>query len=86
MSIRLKRIDETPIDSDGTRIIVGRLWPRGLSKQEANSSLWLKNIVPFPGLCKWYGHTTGRWEEFKQFYHEELEGKKTRLLARPDEK
>jgi uncharacterized protein YeaO (DUF488 family) len=79
MCIRLKRIYETPIDSDGGRILVDRLWPRGISKQEANISLRLKNIAPSTGLRKWYGHTTGRWEEFRRCYLEGLEDRTEEL-------
>ena len=79
MHIRLKRVYDKPEASDGCRILVDRLWPRGVSKQEANISLWLKDIAPSTGLRKWFGHSTIRWQEFRLRYLEELEGKQEEL-------
>ena len=70
---RLKRVYETPSPGDGTRVLVERLWPRGLTKDEAKVDLWLKEIAPSAELRKWFGHDADRWEEFKRRYTEELE-------------
>jgi uncharacterized protein YeaO (DUF488 family) len=79
MRIRLKRVYDKPEVSDGRRILVDRLWPRGVSKQEANISLWLKDIAPSTGLRKWFGHSPVRWEEFRLRYLEELKDKAEEL-------
>ena len=59
--------------SDGKRILVDRLWPRGLTKAEAQVNLWLKDIAPSTTLRKWFGHQPSKWEEFKKRYSAELE-------------
>ena len=79
MHIRPKRVYDKPEASDGCRILVDRLWPRGVSKQEANLSLWLKDIAPSTGLRKWFGHSTIRRQEFRLRYLGELEGKQEEL-------
>jgi uncharacterized protein YeaO (DUF488 family) len=71
--IRLKRIYERPSKDDGFRILVERLWPRGLSKERARVDLWLKDISPSPQLRTWYGHDVTKWEEFQQRYRAELQ-------------
>src|SRR5215813_117434 len=70
--IRLKRVYEPPANSDGTRILVERLWPRGLTKEKARVDLWMKDIAPSPELRKWYGHDAAKWTEFKKRYLREL--------------
>lgn len=70
--IKTKRVYDLPEESDGFRILVDRLWPRGLSKNKAMVDLWLKNIAPSNELRKWYGHKPERWAEFKRRYFEEL--------------
>jgi uncharacterized protein YeaO (DUF488 family) len=82
--IKLKRVYEEPAKADGERILVERLWPRGLSKERAKVSLWLKEIAPSPELRKWFGHDPDRWNEFRSRYTKELKGKKdlTELLKR----
>jgi uncharacterized protein YeaO (DUF488 family) len=70
--IRLKRAYEPPAEDDGTRILVERLWPRGMSKAEAAIDLWLKDLAPSPELRKWYGHDLARWDEFRSRYEKEL--------------
>lgn len=70
--ITLKRIYEPYVKEDGYRILVDRLWPRGISKEKAHLDLWLKEIAPSTELRKWFGHKTEKWEEFKQRYMEEL--------------
>jgi uncharacterized protein YeaO (DUF488 family) len=82
--IKLKRVYEEPAKADGERILVERLWPRGLSKERAKVSLWLKEIAPSPELRKWFGHDPDKWNEFRSRYTKELKGKKelTELLKR----
>ncbi len=72
-TIRLKRAYEEPSQSDGMRILVERLWPRGLSKERAAVDMWLKNIAPSPELRRWFGHDPAKWEEFRKRYWAELE-------------
>jgi uncharacterized protein YeaO (DUF488 family) len=72
MAIKLKRVYEPRAEDDGTRILVERLWPRGLTKDRAAVDLWLKEVAPSPELRKWYGHDTTRWEPFRQRYLDEL--------------
>jgi uncharacterized protein YeaO (DUF488 family) len=71
--IRLKRIYEQPSDHDGFRVLVDRLWPRGLRKNEVRLDLWLKEIAPRDELRKWFSHDPEKWEEFRKCYLEELE-------------
>ena len=75
MAIGLKRIYEDPGGRDGTRVLVDRLWPRGLNKQKAAVDLWLKDIAPSSELRKWFSHEPDKWPEFKKRYFEELQGK-----------
>ena len=72
MTIRLKRAYEDPSDDDGLRILVDRLWPRGISKEDARIDFWPKEIAPSNELRKWYGHDPDKWEEFKERYFAEL--------------
>lgn len=73
MRIKLKRVYEKPEESDGVRILVERLWPRGLSKNDAAVDLWLKDLAPSTELRKWFGHDPSKWNEFKKRYFAELE-------------
>ncbi|WP_101622372.1 DUF488 domain-containing protein [Bifidobacterium parmae] len=73
MSIIVKRIYDPPEPSDGYRVLVDRLWPRGMSKQRASLDLWMKNIAPSPGLRKWFGHDPSRFDEFAERYRAELD-------------
>jgi uncharacterized protein YeaO (DUF488 family) len=73
MNIKIKRVYEQPDKDDGRRILVDRLWPRGLTKEKAGVDLWLKEIAPSTELRKWFGHDPDRWEEFKERYRAELE-------------
>lgn len=75
MKTRIKRVYEQPDKDDGTRILVDRLWPRGLTKEKAQVDLWLKEIAPSAELRKWFGHDPDRWTEFKTRYKAELDGK-----------
>jgi uncharacterized protein YeaO (DUF488 family) len=70
--IKLKRAYEKPARDDGVRILVDRLWPRGLSKRDAHIDLWLKEAGPSTELRKWFGHDPSRWSEFRQRYFREL--------------
>ncbi len=72
MDIYVKRVYETPQQSDGIRILVDRLWPRGLTREKAKIDLWLKTIAPTSALRTWFGHDALKWEEFKKRYHDEL--------------
>jgi len=72
MPIRLKRIYENPERSDGLRILVDRLWPRGLTREEAAIDEWMKDIAPSNRLRSWFGHRPERWKEFRKRYTKEL--------------
>jgi uncharacterized protein YeaO (DUF488 family) len=78
--IKLKRAYEAAARSDGLRILVERLWPRGLSKQRAAIGLWLKDLAPSTALRKWYGHEPAKWPEFRRRYWAELKDRSD-LLA-----
>src|SRR5262245_52897546 len=87
MPIKIKRAYEKPARADGTRILVDRIWPRGVSKEDAAIDEWQKDIAPSTDLRKWFGHDPGRWEEFKRRYFAELDAQeeslgKLRKLAR----
>lgn len=73
--IRLKRAYDEVSEDDGTRILVDRLWPRGVSKKDAKLDDWLKEIAPSNELRKWYGHDPEQFDEFVHRYHKELEEK-----------
>jgi uncharacterized protein YeaO (DUF488 family) len=72
MSIRFKRAYEKPEPTDGTRILVDRLWPRGLTKKKAAIDLWLKEVAPSTELRKWFGHDPKKWRNFRSRYRTEL--------------
>ena len=72
MSISLKRAYEAPSRSDGCRILVERLWPRGLSKQEARIDVWPKEAAPSTELRRWFNHEPDKWADFKRRYFKEL--------------
>ena len=73
MSLRLKRAYADADRDDGYRVLVDRLWPRGLSKEDAHIDAWLKALAPSGQLRKWFGHDRRKWAEFKKHYFEELE-------------
>lgn len=73
MRILTKRIYEQADERDGTRILVDRIWPRGISKQRAAIEHWAKDLAPSDALRKWYAHDQPRWPEFKARYHQELD-------------
>jgi uncharacterized protein YeaO (DUF488 family) len=70
--IRLKRAYDAVSKDDGLRILVERLWPRGVSKQKARIDLWLKDLAPSTELRQWYGHDPARWPQFRKRYWAEL--------------
>jgi uncharacterized protein YeaO (DUF488 family) len=72
MAVKLKRVYEAPARSDGFRILIDRLWPRGLSKKEARVDLWLKSVAPSTELRRWFNHDADRWREFVKRYRAEL--------------
>jgi uncharacterized protein YeaO (DUF488 family) len=71
-NIRLKRAYEQPVPADGTRILIDRLWPRGVTKAAAAIDQWVKDIAPSTALRKWFGHDPARWEEFRSRYIAEI--------------
>jgi uncharacterized protein YeaO (DUF488 family) len=71
-NVRLKRAYEPPEKTDGTRILVDRLWPRGVSKEAAKLDEWIKEIAPSTELRTWFGHDPRRWDEFRERYRAEL--------------
>jgi uncharacterized protein YeaO (DUF488 family) len=73
--IKLKRAYEERSPNDGFRVLVERLWPRGLTKERVAIDLWLKDVAPSPELRKWFGHDPARWEEFRERYRRELREK-----------
>lgn len=75
MKIKVKRVYEPPSREDGTRILVDRLWPRGLSKEKAKIAFWGRDISPSTQLRRWYGHDPEKWPEFKKRYASELRAK-----------
>jgi uncharacterized protein YeaO (DUF488 family) len=72
VDVRIKRVYEPRFAEDGKRILVDRLWPRGLTKENASVDLWLKHIAPSTELRKWFGHEPARWSEFQKRYRDEL--------------
>lgn len=70
--LAIKRIYEPRDDGDGLRVLVDRVWPRGMTKEDAALSLWLKDIAPSTELRKWFGHDPKRWDEFRRRYRAEL--------------
>lgn len=74
-SIRLKRAYDPPADDDGTRVLVERLWPRGVRKADAALDAWMKEVAPSPELRQWYGHDRSKWPEFQRRYRAEVEAR-----------
>jgi len=71
-SIFIKRVYEPAVKADGFRILVDRLWPRGLSKKAVAADVWMKEIAPSPALRKWFDHDPAKWTEFKKKYKAEI--------------
>ena len=83
-TVGLKRAYEAPSPNDGMRVLVDRLWPRGLTKDQLAVDFWLKEAAPSDALRRWYGHRPGRWKSFAEKYRTELE-QRTDLLRLLDE-
>lgn len=79
MALHLKRVYDEPAKSDGTRILVDRIWPRGLTKEKAHVDLWLKDVAPSDELRKWFGHDPARWPEFRARYRAEIKHNPTQF-------
>lgn len=77
--IRTKRVYDPPEPADGKRVLVDRLWPRGLRKQDAAVDLWLKEAAPSHELRRWFGHDPAKWDEFQRRYAAELEARHAAL-------
>lgn len=74
MTIQTKRVYDPVEQVDGTRVLVDRVWPRGISKERLKADLWLKDVAPSTALRKWFNHDPDRWEAFKERYFAELDG------------
>ena len=83
--IKLKRAYEKPSPEDGMRILVERLWPRGLTKKRAAVDLWLKDIAPSPELRKWFSHDPKKWKQFETRYRKELQQNKDAVRSLKNE-
>ena len=79
--LHLKRVYEAPSADDGCRVLVDRLWPRGLAKEAARVDLWLKEIAPSDALRKWFAHDPEKWDDFQQRYYAELQENDAALEA-----
>jgi uncharacterized protein YeaO (DUF488 family) len=82
MVIRLKRAYDSPEASEGERFLVERLWPRGVTREAANLSGWLRDLAPSTALRQWFGHDPARWAEFQKRYEAELETPEKEPLLR----
>jgi|SRR5690606_12776742 len=74
MNLSLKRAYEAPAKVDGKRILVDRIWPRGIAKEDAEIDLWLKDVAPSTELRRWFAHDPAKWSEFQKKYRAELKG------------
>lgn len=81
MDLRLKRAHESAAAADGHRVLIDRLWPRGVSRERAKLDGWEKELAPSTALRRWFGHEPSRFEEFRRRYVEELRGERPRLTA-----
>jgi uncharacterized protein YeaO (DUF488 family) len=86
-NVKLKRAYVAPAGADGARVLIDRLWPRGVSREAAALDQWMKDIAPSDALRRWFGHDPGRWDEFRRRYADELRAHDTlvetlRVLAR----
>jgi uncharacterized protein YeaO (DUF488 family) len=79
VDVRLKRAYEPPARSDGYRVLIDRLWPRGVSKEEAQLDEWARELAPSSELRRWFGHDPARFEEFRRRYLDELAAQKAKL-------
>ena len=85
MNVKIKRIYDANSNSDGNRILVDRIWPRGISKGDAGLDDWWKEIAPSDELRNWFDHDSDKWAGFKKKYKKELEGKKSELANKLNE-
>ena len=85
MQIWLKRVYEKPGSRDGARVLVDRLWPRGINKDKAGIDLWLKDLAPSHELRKWFGHDRKKWEGFKKRYYCELNAERREAVEKLEE-
>jgi uncharacterized protein YeaO (DUF488 family) len=76
MEILLKRAYEKPEPDEGVRILVDRIWPRGMKKEDLRLDGWMKDIAPSTALRKWFGHDPRKWDEFRRRYFDELDGRR----------
>ena len=74
--VKIKRIYDPISPEDGRRILIDRLWPRGIKKESAHIDEWIKDVAPSTQLREWFGHDPAKWEEFKRRYKKELDGRK----------
>ena len=81
LDVRLKRAYEPAAPTDGYRVLIDRLWPRGVSRQQAKLDGWEKELAPSPELRQWFGHEPRRFQEFRRRYIEELRSQRPRLKA-----
>jgi uncharacterized protein YeaO (DUF488 family) len=81
MNIRVKRAYDPASPTDGYRVLIDRLWPRGISKERAQLDEWAKDLAPSPSLRTWFGHDPARYEEFRRRYTEELRPRRTHIAA-----
>jgi uncharacterized protein YeaO (DUF488 family) len=81
--IAIKRIYDPPAEEDGFRVLVDRVWPRGISKKDAAIDHWAKDIAPSTELRKWFNHDPARWNEFQERYRQELENRISTLRQEP---
>jgi len=72
--LRTKRVYEQPSDEDGFRVLVDRLWPRGLTREAARIDFWAKEVAPSDYLRRWFGHDAAKWDEFRRRYKQQLDG------------
>lgn len=81
MSVRSKRVYEPPAAEDGYRVLIDRLWPRGISRDDAHLDEWARELAPSTELRRWYGHDPAKFDEFRRRYLDELKGERERLDA-----
>ena len=81
MSVEIKRAYEPPSPSDGERILVDRVWPRGRTRDELRLEAWVRDVAPSTELRRWFGHDPTRWTEFERRYREELSASDRRALV-----
>lgn len=79
MDVRLKRAYEPPVSSDGYRVLIDRLWPRGVSREDADLDEWDRDLAPSTELRQWFGHEPSRFSEFRRRYKQELRDKRSRI-------